>query len=242
MADPVTHPTPIEALESTARPAVAAGGGPAPVKVQRLTMVALVVAPLLTLVADLVQASPADHDTRSELESIAAHPTSYQVAAVLGFCALVLYVPALLALARPLWSVRPWVAVAGLGMSVTGTMALASLMGSGPVSLAMSGAESRSAMVRVTDAYESSALTNAWVLLMILGFSLGPIVLGVALWRSGFPWVVPALLVAGLVVQMADAGRWPLAAGYALTAAGQAAAAVRMWRMSDAGATHAFVV
>ena len=119
-------------------------------------------------------------------------------------------------------------------MSMTGTMALASLMGSGPVSLAMARAENRRAMVHVTDAYESVALTNAWVLLMILGFSLGPIVLGAALWRSGFPWAVPVLLVAGLVVQMADAGRWPLAAGYALTAAGLAAAAVRMWRVSDA--------
>lgn len=239
MPDPTLHPTEPARTGPSAAPGndtgtdLAAGVAPefglAPAKIRRLGMLALVAAPLLTLAADLVQVSPTAHDTGSELDSIAAHPTSYQLAAVLGFCAMVLYVPALVTLARPLWSARPRLALVGISLSVSGAMALTSLMGSGPVSLALARAEDRAAMMRVTDAYESMPVTSMWVLLMILGFSLGPIVLAVGLWRSGYPWAVPVLLVVGLVVQMADAGRWPLAAGYALTAAGMTAAAVRMW-------------
>ena len=242
MPDPAAQPISVPVPGATVLPESGPAAGSAPPGVRRLSLVALVAAPVLTLVGDLVQASPGAHDTRSELESIAAHQTSYQVAAVVGFCALVLYVPAFVALARPLWSGRPRVALVGLGMSVTGTMALASLMGSGPVSLAMARAGERAAMVRVTDAYESMPLASLWMLLMVLGFTLGPIVLGVALWRTGFPWAVPGLLVAGLVVQMADAGRWPLAAGYALTAAGMSVAAVRMCRLPDGAPTGADVV
>jgi hypothetical protein len=113
---------------------------------------------------------------------------------------------------------------------VAGLIALVSLMGSGPVSLAMAQAPDRAAMVQVTDAYESAPLTLAWMLLMVIGFSLGPVLLGFALWRSGFSWAVPGLLLAGLVVQMTDAGRWPLALGYALTAAGMTVVAATLWR------------
>ena len=218
MSRPLIDPTP-----------VSAPAGPPP-PVSRPAVLALVTAPLLLLVADLVQASPSAHDTASELASIAAHPGRYQLSAVVGWCATVLYVPALVALARPAWRTRPHLAGTGLALSMAGLIALVSLMGSSPMSLAMAQAPDRAAMVQVTDAYESAPLTVAWMLLMVIGFSLGPVLLGVALWRSGFTWVVPTLLLAGLVVQMMDAGRWPLALGYALTAAGMAVVGATLWR------------
>jgi hypothetical protein len=199
----------------------------------RTSLVALGVAPALVLLGSLAQSSPSAHDTASELTSIAADPGRYQVSAAIGFCALVLYVPALIALARPLWPTRPRWAALGLGASVSGLVALASLMGSGPVSLAMAQDPNRAAMLRVTDAYESAPLTVAWMLLMIIGFSLGPVVLGAGLWRAGFTWTIPALLTSGLVVQMLDAGRWPLALGYALTTAGCVVAAAAQWRRAE---------
>jgi len=189
-------------------------------------LAALVAAPVLVLVASLTQASPNAHDTASELASIAAAPGRYQVSGAIGWCAMVLYVPALIALARPLWRSRRRLAGIGLGMSMTGLVALISLMGSGPVSLAMAQAPERAAMIRVVDAYESAPLTVVWMLVMVLGFSLGPVLLGFGLWRSGFPLAVPVLLLLGLIVQMLDAGRWPLALGYALTAAGMTLVAV----------------
>jgi hypothetical protein len=189
-----------------------------------------VAAPVLVLVADLVQPSPAGHDTASELASIAADPGRYQLSAAVGWCAMLLYVPALLTLARPARRTCPRLAGTGLVLAVAGLIALVSLMGSGPVSLAMAQAPDRAAMVQVTDAYESAPLTLAWMLLMVIGFSLGPVLLGFALWRSGFSLAVPALLLAGIVVQMMDAGRWPLALGYALTAAGMAVVAATLWR------------
>jgi hypothetical protein len=204
---------------------------------QRLGAVALVAAPALTLAAHLAQATPGRHDTASELASIAAHPGRYQVSELLGFLAMVLFVPAFLAMAAPLWERRPRVAAVGLTMSVTGLFALVSLMGSGPVSLAMSGATDRAVMVEATDRYESSWLVLVWVLLMVVGYSLGPVVLGCGLWRSGFPVAVPLLLGGGVVLAVADAGRWPLAAGFALTLAGMSLFAVRVWprtRVPDA--------
>jgi hypothetical protein len=194
---------------------------------------ALVTAPALVLVATLTQAAPSAHDTASELASIAAAPGRYQLSGVIGWCAMLLYVPALSALATPLRRSRPRLAAAGLGMSMAGLVALISLMGSGPVSLAMAQAPERAAMVRVTDAYESAPITVAWMLLMVVGFSLGPVLLGFGLWRAGLPWAVPALLLAGLVVQVLDAGRWPLALGYALTAAGMGLVAVLCGRHDE---------
>jgi hypothetical protein len=197
----------------------------------RAGAVALVAAPALTLAAHLVQATPVRHDTASELASIAAHPGRYQLSGLLGFVSLVLLVPALLTMASPLWERRPRVALVGLSMSITGLLALVSLMGSGPVSLAMTRAArgDRTVMVALTDRYESSWLVLVWVLLMIVGYSLGPVVLGVGLWRSGFSGLVPLLLVGGVVLAVLDAGRWPLAAGFAMTCAAMTLVAVQIW-------------
>jgi hypothetical protein len=195
----------------------------------RAGALALAAAPGLTLAAHLVQATPARHDTATELASIAAHPGSYQVASALGFLALVLFVPGLLAMARPLWRTRPRWALTGLSMAVPGLLALVSLMGAGPVSLAMAQAPDRDAMVTLTDRYESSVLYGMWVLLMVVGYSLGPVVLATGLWRSGFTWWVPALFLSGLVVMMLDPGRWPLAASVSLTWLGACVVAVRLW-------------
>ena len=46
-------------------------------------------------------------------------------------------VPALLGLARPIWSVYTKTALVGVSMSITGLLALVALMGSAPVSVAM---------------------------------------------------------------------------------------------------------
>lgn len=195
-----------------------------------LTRVSLVAAPALFLAAHLVQATPDAHDTASELSSIAAAPDRYQWAGALGFAGLVLYLPALLGLAALVRRGRRRVAGVGLAMSVTGLLALTSLMGSAPVALAMARSADRGAMVEVTDAYESLPITIGWVLLLLVGWSLGPLVLGFGLWRAGGSIAVPVLLTAGFVAQLLDAGRWPLAAGFALTTAGFAVAAVTGYR------------
>ena len=214
----------VTSAATIARPAAPAAWGP----------LALVVAPLLVLVANLVQAAPPAHDTASELASIAASPLRYQLSAAIGFCAMVLYLPALIALAAPVRAARPRLGGIGLGLSLSGLLALVSLMGSGPVSLALAQARDRAAMVQVTDAYESMPLSLAWMLLMVLGFVLGPVVLGIGLWRSGGTPMIPALLTAGVLIQMLDAGRWPLTVGYALTAAGLALSAVAVRRHRSA--------
>jgi hypothetical protein len=193
---------------------------------------ALVAAPLLLLAADLTQASPEAHDTASELTSIAAATGRYQLAGALGFLACLLFVPALLTLAGDLRASRPRWAAVGAALSLTGLLALVSLQGSGPVSQALAEAPDRAAAIAVTDAYEGLPLTNAWMLLMLVGRILGPVVLGFGLWRAGASVLVPVLLVAGVLVQMADAGRWPLALGFLLTAGGFALCATPLGQPS----------
>ncbi len=204
--------------------------------------VALVAAPALVLAAHLLQATPSRHDTASELASIAAHPDRYQASQAVGVLSLVLFVPAFLSMARPLWRTSPRLAVTGVSMSVAGLVALALLMGSGPLSLAMTElpAADRAEMVALTDRYEGSLLVGVCALLMVVGYSLGPVVLGVGLWRAGFPAAVPLLLLGGVVLAALDAGRWPLAAGFALTTAGMGLVALRLW--STAGGRPALEV
>ena len=103
---------------------------PAP---SRPALLALALAPTLVLVASLVQASPAAHDTASELASIAAAPLRYQVSAAIGFCATLLFVPGLLALAAPVRRTRPVLGAVGLGLSLTGPDPIRETSASRPV-------------------------------------------------------------------------------------------------------------
>ena len=198
---------------------------------RRAGAVALILAPGLTLAADLVQASPSGHDTASELTSIAGQPGAATLSAGLGFLALALMVPAYLAMARPLWDSHPRAALVGTSLSITGVLGLVALMGSAPVTVAMvQGGADRAEMVALTDRYEASVLVGVWVGLMLLGSVIGPLVLGVTLWRTGWSIVVPAALALGVVLMVADAGRWPLAAGYACTWVGLATVGVGLLR------------
>src|SRR6476660_34243 len=137
---------------------------------RRFATASLLVAPGLTLAAHLTQYTPQHHDTSSELASIAAHQWRYGISGVLGFVAAVLMVTALHALASPLWERRPRLAAVGMALSIGGRLALVSLMGSGPVSLAMVRGGDRAERVALTDRYESLPIVSAWVLLMILGY------------------------------------------------------------------------
>jgi MFS family permease len=209
----------------------------------RACAVALVVAPALPLACHLLQTTPATHDTAAELASIAEHPTAASVAGALGFLAVVLFVPAAFGLAAPLWGPRPRVATVGLSMSVAGALGYAALLGSGPLTMAMvDPAADRAQMIALTDRYESSALMAVWLVLMILGYTIGPIVLGVGLWRAGWSWGVPVLLLAGLALFVLDAGRWPLAAGFACTWAGMALAGATLWRLAPRAVERAVPV
>jgi hypothetical protein len=154
----------------------------------------------------------------------------YQVAGFVGFASMLLFIPGLLAFAQLVRPSRPRWATTGLIMSMTGLLALTSLMGSGPMSQALAQSPARTAAVHVTDTYESLPLTTTWILLMLVGWLLGPVVLGFGLWRARGPWAAPALLVAGLVAQFLDDDPRVLALGFALTAAGMTTAAAHGWR------------
>jgi hypothetical protein len=200
---------------------------------------AMFVAPGLMLAGHLVQSTPARHDTASELSSIAAHTGRADASVALGFLGLLVSVPALFGLARPLLDRGSRLAVVGLGLGVAGLLSLVALMGSSPVTAAMvSPVADRAQMVGLTDRYESAPIVTVWVVLMVLGWSLAPVVLGFALWRrAGRGLMVPVALSAGLGLAVADAGRWPLAAGFACTWVGMGIAGWRLVRGQRRSAT-----
>ena len=91
----------------------------------------------------------------------------------------------------------------------------------------MARAAERAAMVDLTDRDQSSWLVLVWVLLMVLGYSVGPVVLGVglALRLPGSRCPAP-----GRRCGARRAGRGALASGggFALTLAGMSLVAVRV--------------
>lgn len=195
----------------------------------RLCALALLIAPGLVLAGHLLQATPAQHDTASELASIAAHTARADASAAVGFAGLLLYLPGILGVARALVDRGSRLAATARAMSIAGLVALVALMGSSPVTSAMvAPTADRQQMIALTDRYESTPLVGVWVALMILGWSLGLVLLGVALWRGGWTVAIPLALAAGLALMVADAGRWPLAAGFACTWLGMGLAAKRL--------------
>lgn len=209
---------------------------------RRLCAAALLIAPGLLLAGHLVQATPGAHDTASELASIAAARGRAEVSTVLGVLGLALMVPAVLGLAAPLWRARPRAALVGTSMSVAGIIALVALMGSGPLTVAMTAATAdRAQMVALSDRYESSWVTTTWMLVMLVGWTLGPVVLAVGRWRAGEAWLVPVLLVVGVGLMVADAGRWPQAAAMASTWLALAVAGLEEARRDSAGAARGVV-
>lgn len=192
---------------------------------------ALVAAPGLMLAGHLTQLTPEKHDTASELAAVAEAPGRADVALVIGFVGLLCYIPAFLALAAPIRDRRS--GLIGLMMSISGLLALVALMGSGPVTNAMVAASAdRSEMIALTDRYESSPVVTFWVILLLVGWTLGPLVIGIGLWRAGWSIGIPLALFAGVALTVADAGRWPLAAAFALTWLGMALAAKGLWSRS----------
>ena len=195
----------------------------------RLCALALLIAPGLMLAGHLLQATPAQHDTASELAAIAAHTGRADASAAVGFAGLLLYLPGIMGVARPLVDRGGRLAATARAMSIAGLLALVALIGSSPVTSAMvAPTADRQQMIALTDRYESAPLVGAWVALMVLGWSLGLVLLGVALWRGGWTIAIPLALAAGLALMVADAGRWPLAAGFACTWVGMGLAAHRL--------------
>lgn len=194
----------------------------------RAGALALVTAPGLVLAGHLTQLTPEQHDTASELAAVAESPVRANAALLIGFLALLCYLPALLAMASPLRD--RWAGRIGLTLSISGLLALVALMGSGPVTNAMVDTSAdRSEMIALTDRYEGSPVVTFWVMLMLVGWTLGPLVIGIGLWRAGWSIGIPLALFAGIALMMADAGRWPLALAFCLTWLGMALVARGLW-------------
>ncbi|HVE99010.1 MAG TPA: hypothetical protein VNA12_07505 [Mycobacteriales bacterium] len=200
---------------------------------RRVAGVTLIVAPLLPLAAHVIQPAHAQ-DTASELANQAANNGRYTASTLLGLAFAFLAVPALFGLAHPLRATRPRLANGALALALAGAIATAVFLGTGLVGLAMTdGAVGLDAAAKVQDGYEGTVAFGVLLGLMIIGTSFAPLALLIGLWRAGWSRLLPIAGGASLLLFVADAGKWPLAAGFALTAIAWGAVGVRTMQMSD---------
>jgi hypothetical protein len=174
---------------------------------------ALVGAPLLLLAAHLLQPAHGT-STAEEVASQAAHTGAYNASTAVGLAAVLLTVPALLAL-RSLVADRRAGRIGG-ALAVAGAVGLAFLLGTG-VGATTIADKAGSQAVALTDALESNPAMGAGVAVMLLGWTFGLITLAVTLGRSGrLPWWAAACLGLAPLVPAVAGGRLPVSLCFVL--------------------------
>lgn len=185
---------------------------------------ALVGSPLLLLASHLLQ--PAHGTTTAEEVAVqAAHQGAFNASTAVGLAAVLLTVPALLAL-RSLVADRRAGRV-GAALAVAGAIGLAFLLGTGVGATTIAG-EAGSQAVALTDALESNPAMGVGVGVMLIGWTFGLITLAVVLGRSGrLPWWAAACLGLAPLLPAFAGGKVGVAAGFVLLLVGFATAALR---------------
>jgi hypothetical protein len=193
----------------------------------RTAAACLVGAPVLLLASHLLQPAHGA-ETRTEVAAQASHPGAFQASTAVGLLAMLLLVPALVALGGLLgdrWSGR-----VGGPMAVAGAIGLCFLLGTGVGATAIAVHAGPDA-VRLTEELEGDPAFGLGVALMLLGWTLGLVTLGIGFLRSRrLPvWAGAGLVVAPLVPAFAG-GKVPVAVGFVVLLACFAAAAAAVVR------------
>jgi hypothetical protein len=168
---------------------------------RRLTGGCLVAAPVLIL-AGLILTPYAPHSgTRSYQDTLAAHPTRAQIAAIVLEIGYILLVPAvfgLIAHARP---ASRWLRTPGAVLAVIGTAILPGLLVTDIYDLALAQKLPRGLSVAVADHASSSLAAVIMSSPAVIGTVLGTTLLIAAAWRAGLApaWAAPLVLAGSLI-------------------------------------------
>lgn len=196
----------------------------------RARALALVTAPVLLLVAHLLQPAHGT-GTAEEVASQAANTGAYDASTVTGLVAMIAVIPAVLALSQLLGD--RWSGLVGGFLALVGAVGLTFLLGTGVASTVIA-SEAGAQAVSLTDDLEGAMPFGVAVGLMLVGWTLGLITLAIGLGRAGLvPWWAAGCIIAATLVPAVAGGRVPVAAGFVLLLAGFAPAARQVLREDD---------
>lgn len=200
----------------------------------------LIAAPLLLGIGEVLRLTIADGantGTAAHLDAVAGSSTGWQLMTVLDMAAVVLFVPAVLALVHLTRRRAPVLAHLGGGLSLVGLLGAA---GHNVFAHVLDGAMARvdgdpSGVLAVVDPMEGLPGFLVVLAMFLVGFIIGPILLAVALHRSrSAPSWAAAGIGAGMLV-FANAGTsLPMTlVACGLLVVGMGAVAVRVLSMND---------
>lgn len=168
--------------------------------------VSLIVAPLLSIVQEIVV--PEEGDGVDLLAVVAADPARYEAARFLGLVTALVFIPAFLGIFHLLRGSAGVLAHVGVTLALIGAVGFAADNAAGFVNLEMvsAGAE-RSEMAELRERTEDSPGLTVVTILGFGGLLLGLLFLSIALWRSRTVsrWI-PGLILAFFVLDMFTAG------------------------------------
>ena len=175
---------------------------------RRLTGACLIGAPILILAGLILTPYPPHSGTRSYHDTLAAHPTQAQIAAIALEIGYVLLVPAvfgLIAHARP---ASRWLRAPGAVLAVVGTAILPGLLVTDIYDLALAQKLPRARSVAVADHTSSSLAAAIMSSPALIGTVLGTTLLIAAAWRAGIApaWAAPLVLAGSLIARAQSLG------------------------------------
>ncbi|GII33330.1 hypothetical protein [Planotetraspora mira] len=168
----------------------------------KLPQIALVAAPTLALVSELIEPRDEPATAAAELELIAANSTAYLLADVLAFVAFALFAVGVIGLVGTVRERGRLAARIGGTMTVIGALAMVShsmvLLASRDIALIGDAA----AVAPANEAMSNGLAATLQLSMLLFGFDLGLTVLTIALWRARLlpVWLAPA----GFLALVAD--------------------------------------
>lgn len=195
----------------------------------------LIVAPLLLLIGDLIGACGPTNQN-SYLDAIAMNPGANEASIVVSVYGFALMVPAVIGVMHVLRYRSVVLAHIGGALLLVGLISFAFVAGTEFINLVAASPEAdRGEMLALNERLGGSLGYNIVNATEILGYVLGHIILGVALGRAKIvPWVVSALIVAGILLRFFGAA-WLLTVllGDLFVAAAFALVGMAVLRQSD---------
>jgi hypothetical protein len=162
---------------------------------------ALILGPLLFLIADLVSSAWSD-DTAEYVREVADNPGAQSVSGLLYVMGFTLLVPGVIGIVHLIRGRGVTLAHIGGGLAVIGLGAFPALGVTSIIDAVAVETINESDYVALIDGFEDEAAAIVLLILVLVPALLSLILIGVALWRSGLAplWVMIALIASGVLL------------------------------------------
>lgn len=205
-----------------------------PAKVRRTAAgLALIAAPLLFLVADII--SPAwDDDTAEYVREVAESPDAQAWSGLLYVIGFALIVPAVIGIVHLIRGRGVTLAHIGGGLAILGLGAFPALAVTSILDAVAVEAISQSDYVAVIDGFEDETAAIVLLVLILIPALLSLLLIAAAVWRSGLaPWPIAVVLILSALLLAAGTDRSIAIVSDVLLLAGFGFLGMRMLQMAD---------